>query len=225
MVKIAPSILSADFSNLNHQIKMVEKGGAHWIHLDVMDGHFVPNLTFGPIIAKAIHNITKLPIDAHLMVENPDRYLEDFKKAGVDRVTVHVEACIHLNRTIQHIKELKMKAGVSLNPSTNVSTIKEILPYVDQVLVMSVNPGFGGQKFIRSSLKKVSDISKMILDTKKNIEIEVDGGVDETNSAELVNAGATVLVAGHSIFSKQNITKAVRELYVSATNYSGKNNI
>ena len=218
MIKIAPSILSADFKNLEQQIRQIEKGGADWIHLDVMDGHFVPNITFGPIVVKAIRAITKLPLDAHLMIENPDRYLDIFQKAGTNRLTVHVEACIHLHRTIQRIKELGMKAGVSLNPATHVSALKEILPTVNQVLVMTVNPGFGGQKFIQSTMKKVKDVSQMIIETEKDIELEVDGGIDETNVRNLVHSGVTVIVAGHSIFSKQNISKAVRDLRKAALN-------
>jgi ribulose-phosphate 3-epimerase len=216
MIKIAPSILSANFANLEQQIKLVEKGGADWIHLDIMDGHFVPNITFGPMVVKTISNITNLPLDAHLMIQNPDKYLEDFQKAGTNRLTVHVEACIHLHRTIQRIKELGMKAGVSLNPSTPISTVKEILPIVDQVLVMTVNPGFGGQKFIKSTLRKVKDISVMIKETSKKIELEVDGGVDESNAAALAKAGATVLVAGYSIFSKRNIPRAVKNIRKAA---------
>ena len=212
MIKIAPSILSANFANLEQQIKLVEKGGADWIHLDIMDGHFVPNITFGPMVVKTISNITNLPLDAHLMIQNPDKYLEDFQKAGTNRLTVHVEACIHLHRTIQRIKELGMKAGVSLNPSTPISTVKEILPIIDQVLVMTVNPGFGGQKFIKSTLRKVKDISVMIKETSKKIELEVDGGVDESNAAALAKAGVTVLVAGYSIFSKRNISQAVKNI-------------
>ena len=216
MIKIAPSILSANFANLAQQIKLVEKGGADWIHLDIMDGHFVPNITFGPMVVKTISNITNLPLDAHLMIQNPDKYLEDFQKAGTNRLTVHVEACIHLHRTIQRIKELGMKAGVSLNPDSHISTVKDILPVVDQVLVMTVNPGFGGQKFIQSTLKKVNDISQLIVNTKKKIELEVDGGVDESNAAALAKAGATVLVAGYSIFSKRNIPRAVKNIRKAA---------
>ena len=212
MIKIAPSILSANFSNLQQQIKLVERGGADWIHLDIMDGHFVPNITFGPFIVKAINSITKLPLDAHLMIKNPDSYLEAFKKAGVDILTVHVETCNHLHRTVQKIKELGLLAGVSLNPATNSSTLKEILPFVDLVLVMTVNPGFGGQTFIKPMLNKIKIISDMIKATGKKIDLEVDGGVDEKNISEIVDAGATILVAGNSIFSKKNITQAVRKL-------------
>jgi len=215
-IRIAPSILSANFMNLQDQIAAVEKGGADWIHLDIMDGHFVPNITFGPIVVQAIRSCTKLPLDAHLMIESPDRYLENFRKAGVDRLTVHVEACTHLHRTIQKIKELGMKAGVSLNPATHASTIVEILPYVDQVLIMTVNPGFGGQKFIESTLNKIEKISSMIVQTNKAIELEVDGGVDEKNACLLINAGVTVLIAGYSIFSKTNIPQAVKNLRKSA---------
>ncbi len=212
MIKIAPSILSADFSNLTKQIKELEKGGADWIHLDIMDGHFVPNLTFGPTVIKAIGKVTNIPLDAHLMIEKPDKYLEDFRNAGVSRLTVHIEACNHLHRTVQHIKMLGMKAGVSLNPATPASSLGEILPYVDQVLVMTVNPGFGGQKFINKSILKIQEIAIMIKTTRRKIELEVDGGVDESNASNLKKSGATVLVAGYSIFSKKNISQAVHNL-------------
>ena len=212
MVKIAPSILSADFRNLSHQIKLVEKGGADWIHLDIMDGHFVPNITFGPMMAKSVRSLTRLPLDAHLMIEQPDRFLQDFSRAGIDRLTVHVETCPHLHRTVQHIRELGMKPGVTLNPSTHVSSLKEIIPYVDLVLVMTVNPGFGGQRFIRSMLTKIREISTVITKLNPKALLEVDGGVDENNAADLVSAGADVLVAGNSIFSSRNIPLAVRRL-------------
>lgn len=216
MIKIAPSILSADFSSLKEQIRLVEKGGADWLHLDIMDGHFVPNITFGPMVIKAIRSVTKLPLDAHLMIDNPDRYLENFKLAGVDRLTVHVETCPHLHRTIQHIKKLGMQPGVTLNPSTPASSLKEIIPFVDLVLVMTVNPGFGGQKFIRSMIKKIKEISGMINAHNSSIYLEVDGGVDESNASELVAAGANVLVAGYSIFSKNNIPRSIRNLKKAA---------
>lgn len=217
MIKIAPSVLSADFRNLEDQIKLVEKGGADWIHLDIMDGHFVPNITFGPLVVKAIRKLTRLPLDAHLMIENPDQYLEHFERAGVNRLTVHVETCPHLHRTIQWIRELGMNPGVTLNPSTPASSLKEIIPYVDLVLVMTVNPGFGGQKFIRSMLTKVRDLSALIKKSNPEVQLQVDGGVDETNCAELVDAGANVLVAGNSIFSKKNIPSAIRRLRKTAT--------
>lgn len=217
MIKIAPSVLSADFSILRKQIKLLEKGGADWIHLDIMDGHFVPNLTFGSLIIKSIRSITKLPLDAHLMAYHPERYIDDFKKAGVDRFTVHIEACIHLHRVVQRIKDSGMKAGVSLNPSTPAISLKEIIPSIDQILVMTVNPGFGGQKLIKSTLRKIREIAIMIKSSKQNIELEVDGGVDEINVKEIVNAGATVLIAGYSIFSKKNISKAVKNIRIAAT--------
>lgn len=216
MLKIAPSVLSADFTNLERQIHLVEQGGADWLHLDIMDGHFVPNLTFGPLIVKAIRSITRLPLDVHLMIEHPDQYLEDFKKAGSNRLTVHVETCPHLLRTIQRIQELGMKAGVTLNPATSALRLKEMIPYVDLVLVMTVNPGFGGQKFITSMFKKIEAVSTMMVNADSRAELEVDGGVDESNASKLVRAGATVLVAGNSIFSKNNIPKAIRNIRKAA---------
>lgn len=215
--KIAPSILSADFSNLEQQIRLIEQGGADWIHLDIMDGHFVPNITFGPMIVESIRSLTKLPLDAHLMVEHPDRYLENFQRAGVNRLTVHVEACVHLHRTIQKISSLGMKTGVTLNPSTPASTLKEILPYVDLVLVMTVNPGFGGQKFISSMYSKIEEIAEMLSTTGSEAYLEVDGGVDEQNASKLRSAGANVLVAGNAIFSKKNIPQAIRNLRKAAS--------
>ncbi len=215
-IKIAPSVLSADFRNLEQQIQKCEAGRADWLHLDIMDGCFVPNITFGPMVVKSIRSVTKLPLDAHLMIEAPDRYLEDFQKAGVDRLTVHVETCPHLHRTIQKIKELKMKAGVTLNPATPVSSLKEIIPFVDLVLVMTVNPGFGGQKFIKTMMKKIEKVAGMIAETGLDIELEVDGGIDENNAGAVVSAGATVLVAGHSIFSHKDIPQAIRILRKSA---------
>jgi ribulose-phosphate 3-epimerase len=215
--KIAPSLLSANFARLAEQIKMVERGKADWLHLDIMDGHFVPNITFGPLVVRSIRPITKLPLDAHLMVENPDQYLDDFREAGVDHITVHVEGSRHLHRTIQKIKKLGLKAGVSLNPATPAISLREILPFVDQVLVMSVNPGFGGQSFIRQSLRKIQEIVMMAEAIDKVIDISVDGGVDERNASEIVSAGATVLVAGFTIFSKKNIPQAVKNLRSAVT--------
>jgi ribulose-phosphate 3-epimerase len=217
MIKIAPSILSANFAKLEQQIRLIEEGGADWVHLDIMDGHFVPNITFGPMIVKSIRSLTKLPLDAHLMIEHPDRYLESFQQAGVDRLTVHVETCVHLHRTIQKISALGMKPGVTLNPSTPAAALKEVLPFVDLVLVMTVNPGFGGQKFITSMISKIEEISEMLSVVNPKAFLEVDGGVDEANASKLTAAGANVLVAGHSIFSKKNIPQAVRHLRKAAS--------
>jgi len=209
---IAPSILSADFTSLGDQISKAEKGGADWIHLDIMDGRFVPNITFGPMVVRAVRSVTKLPLDTHLMIEKPELYLDAFHEAGSDRLTVHVETCPHLHRTIQHIKELGMKAGVALNPSTPALALKEIIEDVDLILVMTVNPGFGAQRFIKAMLRKIEEVSSMIASIKHQVHLEVDGGVDERTAPLLVSAGANVLVAGHSIFSKKKIPQAVEHL-------------
>lgn len=209
---IAPSILSANFSNLAQQIRYVELGSADWIHCDVMDGHFVPNITFGPIIVETVKKNTKLPIDVHLMIKNPDKYIEDFIQAGANIITVHQEEVIHLHRTIDKIKEYGAKAGVSINPATPVSALKEILEFVDLVLVMSVNPGFGGQKFISSTLEKVRELSHKKTEIGYNYFIEIDGGVSINNIKSISDAGCEVFVAGNSIFKKDNITAAVLEL-------------
>lgn len=211
-VTIAPSILSADFSRLRDQINEVVKAGADWLHLDVMDGHFVPNITFGPLVVKAIRSVTKLTLDTHLMIEHPERYLGEFVKAGSDRITVHVETCPHLHRTVHQIKELGAKAGVTLNPSTPAATLREVLPYVDLILVMTVNPGFGGQRFISSMFDKIREVREMIDGSNPSILLEVDGGVGPQNAADLVRAGANVLVAGNSIFGGKNIAKSLKEL-------------
>lgn len=209
---IAPSILSADFSDLNSQIARAEQAGADWLHLDIMDGHFVPNITFGPPVIKAIRKLTNLPFDTHLMIENADHYIEAFHEAGADHLTVHVEACTHLHRTVSRIKELGMLAGVCINPATPVSSLREILPYVDLVLIMSVNPGFGGQKFIPTSPQKIREAADMIKQRKPEVFLEVDGGVDDTTAELVVSAGANVLVAGNYVFGKGKIREAIELL-------------
>ncbi|MBN6887113.1 ribulose-phosphate 3-epimerase [Cytobacillus horneckiae] len=209
MVKIAPSILSADFSKLGEEIKDVEQGGADYIHVDVMDGHFVPNITIGPLIVDAIRPITKLPLDVHLMIENPDQYIEAFAKAGADYITVHVEACQHLHRTIQLIKSYGIKAGVVLNPATPVQSIKHVLEDIDMVLLMTVNPGFGGQKFITSVLPKIAEVKQLIEAGDLQVEIEVDGGVNEETAKLCMEAGADVLVAGSAVYNKENRAEAI----------------
>lgn len=201
-IKIAPSILSADFARLAAGIAEAEAGGADWIHVDVMDGHFVPNLTIGAPVVKAIRKVTKLPLDVHLMIEHPERLVADFAAAGADIITVHQEACVHLHRVIQQIRELGARPGVSINPATPVSSLDEILPYVDVVLIMSVNPGFGGQRYIPTSTAKVAQLRRAIEDRGLwPIEIEVDGGVSTTTISEVVAAGATALVAGAAVFN------------------------
>ncbi|MEH6953885.1 ribulose-phosphate 3-epimerase [Neobacillus drentensis] len=209
MVKIAPSILSADFSKLGEEIIAVEKGGADYIHVDVMDGHFVPNITIGPLIVEAIRPITKLPLDVHLMIENPDQYIEAFAKAGADYITVHVEACRHLHRTIQNIKSFGIKAGVVLNPATPVESIQHIIGDIDMVLLMSVNPGFGGQKFIPEILPKIKKVKEMAEQKGLDIEIEIDGGVNSETAKLCVEAGATVLVAGSAIYNQEDYAEAI----------------
>ncbi len=209
MVKVAPSILSADFSKLGEEIKDVERGGADYIHVDVMDGHFVPNITIGPLIVEAIRPVTKLPLDVHLMIENPDQYIEAFAKAGADYITVHVEACRHLHRTIHLIKSFGIKAGVVLNPATPVSMIQHVLNDVDMVLLMTVNPGFGGQKFIHSVLPKIAEVKEMVTARGLDIEIEVDGGVNEETAKLCIEAGANVLVAGSAVYNTEDRAKAI----------------
>ncbi|HEX2095402.1 MAG TPA: ribulose-phosphate 3-epimerase [Longimicrobiaceae bacterium] len=204
-VKISPSILSADFTRLGEQIREAEAGGADWIHVDVMDGHFVPNLTIGPLIAEAARRSTGLPIDVHLMIEHPERYLEAFARAGASYLTVHVETCPHLHRTIQQIRELGVKPGVTLNPATPAGALSEILPYVDLVLVMSVNPGFSGQSYIPTSTDKIARVRRMVEECglAAQVEIQVDGGVTADTIAEVVGAGATVVVAGSAVFNRR----------------------
>ena len=211
--KIAPSILSADFARLGEQVKLVEQGGAELIHIDVMDGHFVPNITIGPLIVRALRPVTELPLDVHLMIENPDQYISAFADAGADYLTVHVEACTHLHRTLQAIREQGMKAGVALNPHTPLSMIEEILADVDLVLVMSVNPGFGGQSFITSSLDKLRRLQTMLQQRGLgHVDVEVDGGVKLNNVREVADAGAELLVSGSGIFSAPDIPERVRQM-------------
>jgi len=199
-MKLAPSILSADFARLGEEVAAIEDGGADWVHVDVMDGHFVPNLTIGAPVAAAVHGVTDLPLDIHLMIENPDDYLEDFAQAGARVLTVHQEACPHLHRTLQRIRALGMEPGVALNPATPVAALEEIAPELGLVLIMSVNPGFGGQSFIAGSVEKVARTRALLDRVGGSAEIEVDGGVDASNAAALRDAGATVLVAGSAVY-------------------------
>ena len=209
---IAPSILSADFTRLGEEISAVAKAGADVIHIDVMDGHFVPNITIGPLVVKAVRTITDLPLDVHLMIENADRYLEDFAKAGADWITVHVETGYHLHRTIHRIKELGKKAGAVLNPATPLTSLEEILPDLDLVMLMTVNPGFGGQSFIESSLAKIRQLKKMIDDRGLQVAIEVDGGVSPKTIGPIAAAGANIFVAGSAVFGQDDYAKVIAEL-------------
>lgn len=209
---IAPSILSADFAHLADEVTAVERGGADLLHVDVMDGHFVPNLTVGPPIVESLKKVTKLPLDCHLMMTNADAFIDEFASAGADYLTVHVEACPHLHRTVQAIKERGVKAGVTLNPATSLHTIEEILPEVDLVLIMSVNPGFGGQKFITSCLQKIVTTRQMIDRVGSRALLEVDGGVKVDNAAQILAAGADVLVAGSAIFTSRDYAATIAAL-------------
>lgn len=209
---LAPSILSADFTNLSQQIRLVEMAGADWIHCDIMDGHFVPNITFGPLIVEAVNRITNLPLDVHLMIENPELYVNDFIKAGADYITVHFEEVVHLNRLINQIKELGAKAGVVINPSTPVHSIKDIAEYIDLLLIMTVNPGFGGQKFIPNSIRRIHEAVELREKFSAKFLIEVDGGINNRNIRTVSDAGVDVFVAGASIFKADNISAATTEL-------------
>lgn len=211
-VRIAPSILSADFSKLGEEVAAIEAAGADWVHIDVMDGHFVPNLTFGAPVVSCLRKVTKMPFDVHLMVEAPQNYIADFAKAGADILTVHLETAPHLHRVIQAIKEAGLKAAVSLNPSTPLCLLEEILPDLDMVLLMSVNPGFGGQAFIPSSLEKVRKLRQMLDAKRLKTDIQVDGGVTPDNAAQLIAAGATVLVAGSAVYKAPDMANAIHSL-------------
>jgi ribulose-phosphate 3-epimerase len=210
MKKLAPSILSADFANLLEDVKAIEHAGADYLHVDVMDGHFVPNISFGAPILKALKGKTNLFVDVHLMIESPDQYIPDFVKAGADLINVHIEACTHIHRTIQLIKSFGVKAAVTLNPGTPLNTLEEILPELDMVLLMSVNPGFGGQSYIESVTDKITRLRKQIDDLGLNCEIEVDGGIKLDNVKKVVDAGADVVVAGSAVFGAENIEDAVK---------------
>jgi ribulose-phosphate 3-epimerase len=212
MKLLAPSILSADLSNLAQQIRLVEMSGADWIHCDIMDGHFVPNITFGPVVVKAVKKSTKLPIDVHLMIKNPDNYLEDFRNAGADIISVHFEEVVHLNRTINRIKELGAKAGVVINPSTPVASLKDIAEYIDLLLIMTVNPGFGGQRFISNSERRITEAVELRKSLNAKFLIEVDGGISKDTIKSVSKAGCDVFVAGSSIFHSDNISASTTEL-------------
>jgi ribulose-phosphate 3-epimerase len=211
-VILAPSILAADFGRLAEDIARAERGGAGLVHVDVMDGHFVPNLTVGPPVVKAVRKATKLPIDVHLMIENADRYLDAFVDAGADWISVHVEALPHLQRTIAHLRSRGCRPGVAINPATPIASLEEILPDLDYVLVMSVNPGFGGQTFIPASLDKIRRLARQVRERNLKTQIEVDGGVDSSNARTLVEAGAEVLVAGSAVFGQGDPEAAARRL-------------
>jgi len=209
---IAPSILAADFGKIYEEVEMLNNSEADWVHVDVMDGAFVPNISFGFPVIKAIKKVSKIPLDVHLMIEKPERYLKEFKDAGADVLTVHAEACTHLHRTIQQIKELGMKAGVALNPHTHISTIEDVIEDLDLVCLMSVNPGFGGQKFIYQTLPKVRKLKEMIVSRNTKTLIEIDGGVGLQNAEELLKAGADVLVAGSAVFKADDPVSTISKL-------------
>ncbi|RJQ60432.1 MAG: ribulose-phosphate 3-epimerase [Desulfobacteraceae bacterium] len=211
MKLIAPSVLSADFSKLGEEIEILEKAGADWIHVDVMDGHFVPNITMGPLVVEAIRRRTALPIDVHLMIENPERFVSDFKDAGASLISVQVEACVHLNRTVQMIREAGLQAGVVLNPSTPVEDVRFILEYVYFILIMSVNPGFGGQRFIPNSIRKIRSMKMLIDELDLSTLIEVDGGINQDTIREVSLAGANVFVSGSAILGSADYAETIRK--------------
>ena len=222
MIQLAPSILSADFSQLGEEVKKIEAGGAHLIHVDVMDGHFVPNISFGAAVMKSLRGRTDLPFDVHLMIENPDDYLEDFITPQTEYITVHQEACRHLHRTLQHIRDAGAKAGVSVNPATPLAMLEEVLDEVDLVLVMSVNPGFGGQKMIPAALHKIEALSMRKAERNMKYRIEIDGGVNPDNIAQAAAAGAEIIVAGSAVFGAEDIPGRVRELIRRAGSTASK---
>lgn len=211
-IEIAPSILSADFARLGEHVKMVEEAGAGILHVDVMDGHFVPNISIGLPVVAALRPVTKLPLDTHLMISEPDKYVERFAKAGADMISVHVEAVPHLHRTLELIRSVGCRPGVAINPGTSLSTLDEILPFTDYILIMSVNPGFGGQKFIKTSVEKIARLRAMIRERGLDVHIEVDGGIDMSTAALVTEAGAEWLVAGSAIFGAPSPADAVREM-------------
>jgi len=209
---VSPSLLAADFGHLENEIRMINKSEADWLHLDIMDGVFVPNISFGFPVIKVAKKVSAKPLDVHLMIIDPDRYLSRFRDAGANNLIVQYEACTHLNRTVTEIRNLEMKASVAINPHTPVSLLKNVLPYIDMVLIMTVNPGFGGQLFIMESYNKITELRKMIDEGGYNVLIEVDGGIDTTNAARLIQSGANVLVAGNSVFSSADPVATIRKL-------------
>ncbi len=221
MIQLAPSILSADFSRLGDSVAAIERAGAHLIHVDVMDGHFVPNISFGAAVMKSLLGKSGLPFDVHLMREEPDRYLEDFVTEQTEYITVHQEACVHLNRTIQHIKSLGVKAGVALNPATPLSTLEYCIGDIDMVLIMSVNPGFGGQKFIPSATEKVEKLRKMKEEKNPELVIEIDGGINTDNVRTVTDAGVEIVVAGSSVFGSDDVEGNVKE-FLAKTGNAGR---
>jgi ribulose-phosphate 3-epimerase len=218
MIKLAPSILSADFARLLEDVKKVEEAGCEYLHIDVMDGHFVPNITLGPQVVKSLRKNVNMVFDAHLMIENPDKYIKDFADAGCDIIVVHQEACPHLHRTIQNIKSHNVKAGVALNPATPIETIKHIISDVDMILIMTVNPGFGGQTFIENMIDKIKELKNLIDSKNLNVDIQVDGGIKPENVKCVVDAGANVIVAGSAIFNSDDILNAVKQFRENAGN-------
>lgn len=214
MLELSPSLLSADFTDLKSEIEVLDKNGVKYLHLDVMDGMFVPNISFGPMIIKQLRPLTNMVFDVHLMIEDPDRYVQNFKDAGADILTVHYEACKHLHRTISYIKSLGMKAGVSLNPATNIEVLDYVLEDLDLVLIMSVNPGFGGQSFIPSAIDKIKNLKTKIRERNLNVIVEVDGGVKTTNVKDVIEAGADLIVSGSDVFAdKENRIRAYKEIF------------